>query len=184
MSDSAFRIQDDGAREGRADSESCARRELPKILWLKRHMPAEVFECVPPGLLVPQLACLRREVLTAMCLVRRQCQFFDLPDFLTYRATSDLARSNCSLACKCSYVPPEIPGSSGWSAELFNKIGLDQMVRVETRYSIHNMTCLLTSCSNGNSRSAGQGRLLRFGRPTWQDRTHPHGRPARRRGSL
>jgi len=76
--------------------------ELPKILWLKRHMPAEVFE---------------------------QCQFFDLPDFLTYRATSDLARSNCSLACKCSYVPPEIPGSSGWSAELFNKIGLDQMVK-------------------------------------------------------
>merc|ERR1711939_124300 len=53
--------------------------ELPKILWLKRHMPADVFS---------------------------QCMFFDLPDFLTYRATSDLSRSNCSLACKCSYVPP------------------------------------------------------------------------------
>ena len=54
--------------------------------------------------------------------------FFDLPDFLTYRATGDLARSNCSLACKCSYVPPEIEGSSGWNVELFNQIGLDSIV--------------------------------------------------------
>lgn len=54
--------------------------------------------------------------------------FFDLPDFLTYRATADLSRSNCSLACKCSYVPPEIEGSQGWNTELFNKIGLDDIV--------------------------------------------------------
>lgn len=53
--------------------------------------------------------------------------FFDLPDFLTYRATGDLARSNCSLACKCSYVPPEIEGSSGWSVELFKQLGLDDI---------------------------------------------------------
>jgi hypothetical protein len=32
------------------------------------------------------------------------------------------------LACKCSYVPPEIEGSSGWNAELFNKIGLSEIV--------------------------------------------------------
>jgi ribulose kinase len=56
--------------------------------------------------------------------------FFDLPDFLTYRATGDLARSNCSLACKCSYVPPEIEGSSGWNVELFNQIGLDSIVHL------------------------------------------------------
>jgi hypothetical protein len=55
--------------------------------------------------------------------------FFDLPDFLTYRATGDLARSNCSLACKCSYVPPEIPDSKGWNAELFETIGLTDIVR-------------------------------------------------------
>ena len=122
--------------------------------------------------------------LTTICLVRRQCQFFDLPDFLTYRATSDLARSNCSLACKCSYVPPEIPGSSGWSAELFNKIGLDQMVRRDSLLRSRFMTCLLTSLSINDWRSAGQGRLLRSRRPARQDRTHPHGRPARRRGSL
>jgi len=80
--------------------------ELPKILWLKRHMPAELFD---------------------------QCMFFDLPDFLTYRATGDLARSNCSLACKCSYVPPEIEGSSGWNVELFNQIGLDSIAKDDFR---------------------------------------------------
>lgn len=46
--------------------------EIPKVLWLKKHMPKEVFE---------------------------DSMFFDLPDFLTYRATGNLARSNCSLAC-------------------------------------------------------------------------------------
>ncbi|SCV70637.1 BQ2448_3399 [Microbotryum intermedium] len=78
--------------------------ELPKILWLKRHMPAELFE---------------------------QCMFFDLPDFLTYRATGDLARSNCSLACKCSYVPPGVEDSKGWNDQLFRAIGLDDFIESE-----------------------------------------------------
>jgi ribulose kinase len=47
--------------------------ELPKMLWLKRHMPKDVFA---------------------------RSSFFDLPDYLTYLATGDSARSNCSLACK------------------------------------------------------------------------------------
>lgn len=58
-----------------------------------------------------------------------------LPDYLTYRATTSLARSNCSLACKCSFVPPgatmthdcdggaEEVSKDGWSARFFNKIG-------------------------------------------------------------
>lgn len=58
-----------------------------------------------------------------------------LPDYLTYRATQSAARSNCSLACKCSFVPPgatmvhdcdggkEEVSKDGWSARFFNKIG-------------------------------------------------------------
>ncbi|BEJ14916.1 hypothetical protein CspHIS471_0406830 [Cutaneotrichosporon sp. HIS471] len=82
--------------------------ETPKTLWLKKHMDAGRF---------------------------RECMFFDLPDYLTYRATGSLARSNCSLACKYSYVPPGTrmenasDGSSevsteGWSRRFFDKIGL------------------------------------------------------------
>jgi len=77
--------------------------EIPKVLWLKRHMPAEDFS---------------------------SCQFFDLPDYLTYRATGSQARSNCSLVCKCSYVPPGVDGSElGWQPSFFNSIGLGDLVK-------------------------------------------------------
>jgi ribulose kinase len=74
--------------------------EIPKILWLKNHMPPEVF---------------------------KQCRFFDLPDYLTYRATSAPLRSFCSLACKCSYVPSQ----GGWQADFFKQIGLQEFVDEE-----------------------------------------------------
>lgn len=70
--------------------------EIPKILWLKNHMKPEHFS---------------------------RCQFFDLPDYLTYRATGSVARSCCSLTCKCSYV-----SGVGWDAEFFEKIGLGELV--------------------------------------------------------
>ncbi|KAJ9092342.1 hypothetical protein QFC20_007400 [Naganishia adeliensis] len=86
--------------------------EIPKTLWLKRNMQPEDFEKV---------------------------FLFDLPDYLTYRATGCSARSNCSLACKFSYVPPgtnmntgtegaaeEI--SKGWSESFLSKIGLGSLV--------------------------------------------------------
>ncbi|PWN48723.1 Pentulose kinase [Violaceomyces palustris] len=77
--------------------------EIPKVLWLKRHMPSEVFA---------------------------DCQFFDLPDYLTFKATGSKARSNCSLVCKCSYVPPGVDGSKdGWQASFFETIGLEDMVK-------------------------------------------------------
>lgn len=76
--------------------------EIPKVLWLKKHMPAAVFS---------------------------SCMFFDLPDYLTYKATGSLARSNCSLVCKCSYVPPGVDGSElGWQPDFFKTIGLSDMV--------------------------------------------------------
>ena len=74
--------------------------EVPKILWLKNHMKPSLFS---------------------------KCQFFDLPDFLTYRATNHVSRSTCSLNCKTSYVP------SGEHDELFLQIGLDELV--EKNYS-------------------------------------------------
>jgi ribulose kinase len=69
--------------------------EIPKILWLKNNMNPSLFS---------------------------KCQFFDLPDFLTYQATKDSARSCCSLTCKCSYVP-----KAGWQKDFFEKIGLQEL---------------------------------------------------------
>lgn len=72
------------------------------MLWLKKHMPARTFT---------------------------ESMFFDLPDYLTYKATGSKARSNCSLVCKCSYVPPGVDGSTlGWQPDFFKQIGLGEMV--------------------------------------------------------
>ena len=68
--------------------------EIPKILWLKKRMKPEDFA---------------------------RCQFFDLPDFFTYKATGDSTRSCCSLTCKCSFV-------KGWQADFFEKIGLADII--------------------------------------------------------
>ncbi len=70
--------------------------ECPKILWLKKRMDPALFS---------------------------RCQFFDLPDFLTYQATSDDMRSSCSLTCKFSYIP-----NKGWRSDFFQKIGLGEFV--------------------------------------------------------
>lgn len=70
--------------------------EIPKVLWLKNRMKPERFS---------------------------RCQFFDLPDYLTYRATGSVVRSRCSLTCTFSYVP-----GVGWDSEFFEKIGLGELV--------------------------------------------------------
>ncbi|KAK7051244.1 hypothetical protein VNI00_004744 [Paramarasmius palmivorus] len=71
--------------------------EIPRILWLKKHMEPQLFE---------------------------RCQFFNLPDFLTYRATQNDTRSCCSVTCACSFIPER-----GWSDEFFEKIGLEDLPR-------------------------------------------------------
>ncbi|KAF9510752.1 hypothetical protein BS47DRAFT_1373269 [Hydnum rufescens UP504] len=70
--------------------------EIPKTLWLKNHIAPNRFS---------------------------QCQFFDLPDYLTFKATGDQARSNCSLVCKYSFVPP-----GGWDRKFLHLIGLGSLV--------------------------------------------------------
>ncbi|CAG8456156.1 9201_t:CDS:2 [Ambispora leptoticha] len=86
--------------------------ETPKILWLKENMPDERWEEIG--------------------------HFFDLPDFLTYRATGSFARSVCSLTCKCGFVPPdpnnndrssEKESNFGWYDDFFEAIGLGEFVK-------------------------------------------------------
>ncbi|KAI5296528.1 hypothetical protein KEM55_005783, partial [Ascosphaera atra] len=76
--------------------------EMPKILWLKNHMPPELFD---------------------------RCQFFDLADALTHIATGNEKRSFCSVVCKQGYVPVGVDGSvKGWQADFLEDIGLGDLV--------------------------------------------------------
>lgn len=71
--------------------------ETPKLVWLKEHL-SETW--------------------------RRTARFFDLPDFLTWRATGVEVRSLCSTVCKWTYLGHE----DRWDAGYFRSIGLGDLV--------------------------------------------------------
>lgn len=74
--------------------------ETPKLLWLKRHLPKAW---------------------------KRTARFFDLPDFLTYRATGDETRSLCSTVCKWTYFGHRGADGKGWERGFFEKAGLGDL---------------------------------------------------------
>lgn len=75
--------------------------ELPKILWIKRHLP-EVY--------------------------KKATLFMDLCDFLTWRATNNTARSICSVVCKWLYqVDPKKPKETGWDSTILQSTELGEL---------------------------------------------------------
>lgn len=76
--------------------------EIPKVLWLKNHMPKDLFA---------------------------RCKFYDLADALTYMATGNEARSLCSTVCKQGFVPVGVDGSiKGWQEDFLTEVGLKDLV--------------------------------------------------------
>src|SRR6266567_832536 len=70
--------------------------EIPKLLWLKRHLPSSF---------------------------RSAGHFFDLADYLSFRATGSTARSMCTLVCKWNFLAHE----RRWSDSYFERIGLGEL---------------------------------------------------------
>ena len=71
--------------------------EIPKLLWLKTNLPKAF---------------------------RSAGHFFDLTDFLSWRSTGSLARSNCTVTCKWMYLAHE----RRWSDTFLSAVGLDEFV--------------------------------------------------------
>jgi D-ribulokinase len=71
--------------------------EIPKLLWLKRHLPSTYHSAG---------------------------HFFDLADYLSFRATGATVRSICTLACKWNYLAHE----QRWSDGYFRRIGLNDLI--------------------------------------------------------
>ncbi|OYU38125.1 MAG: ribulokinase [Pseudorhodobacter sp. PARRP1] len=67
--------------------------ETPKLLWLRENRPA-IFDAAT--------------------------DFFDLADFLTWKASGSRARSTCTVTCKWTYLAHE----KRWDAGYFQQIGL------------------------------------------------------------
>uniref|UniRef100_A0A6I8SYW9 FGGY carbohydrate kinase domain-containing protein n=1 Tax=Xenopus tropicalis TaxID=8364 RepID=A0A6I8SYW9_XENTR len=68
----------------------------PKLLWLKENLLEECWN--------------------------KSGQFFDLPDFLTWKATGDTTRSFCTLVCKWTYSLDH-----GWDDSFWKEIGLEDI---------------------------------------------------------
>lgn len=75
--------------------------QTPKLLWLKRNLPASF---------------------------AKAARFLDLPDFLTYRATGVDTRSHCTTVCKWTYLGHEQGGAGEWSRPYFERIGLGDLL--------------------------------------------------------
>lgn len=71
--------------------------EMPKLMWLKRHRPEQW---------------------------ARAGYFFDLADFITWRATGSNARSRCTMAAKWNYLAHE---ERPWNASFLKAIGLEDV---------------------------------------------------------
>ncbi|MBS7539882.1 FGGY-family carbohydrate kinase [Ancylobacter lacus] len=76
--------------------------ETPKLLWLSEELP-ETFG--------------------------KAWQFFDLADFLTWKATGSLARSVCTVTCKWTYLAHE----KRWDEAYFRAIGLGALADEQFR---------------------------------------------------
>ncbi|KAA9002799.1 FGGY-family carbohydrate kinase [Affinibrenneria salicis] len=71
--------------------------ELPKVLWLKRHFPQRY---------------------------QQTARFFDLADFLVWKATGNDVASLCTLTCKWNYLAHE----GRFSMPLLRAVGLDDLL--------------------------------------------------------
>jgi FGGY-family pentulose kinase len=71
--------------------------EMPKLMWLKRHCP-DVWA--------------------------KAGYFFDLADFMTWRATGSIQRSRCTITAKWNYLAHE---AEGWNETFLEAIGLEDV---------------------------------------------------------
>lgn len=79
---------------------------------------------ISPEMQAPKLLWVKENLAPAW---RRTARFFDLPDFLTYRATGDDTRSLCSAVCKWTYLGHKGADGAGWDRSFFTRIGLGDL---------------------------------------------------------
>src|SRR5712671_6200928 len=108
--------------------------EIPKLLWLKRHLPSTY---------------------------RSAGHFFDLADYLSFRATGSTARSICTLACKWNFLAHE----RRWSERYFERIGLGDLASDSNAKIGNKIVAPGTPLGTGLSKSAAHDLGLLEGTP-------------------
>jgi D-ribulokinase len=108
--------------------------EIPKLLWLKHHMPSTY---------------------------RSAGHFFDLADYLSFRATGSTARSMCTLACKWNYLAHE----ARWSGSYFERVGLGDLAAEKYAKIGNEIVAPGTPLGAGLTEAAARDFGLRAGTP-------------------
>lgn len=112
--------------------------QTPKLLWLKQNMKSTW---------------------------KRAARFFDLPDYLTYRATGDDTRSLCSVVCKWTYLGHRGLDGAGWDAGYFKKIGLADLTENHFHKIGSRVRPMGETLGNGLTAKAAKELGLRAGTP-------------------
>ncbi len=105
----------------------------PKLMWLARHVP-DTFA---------------------------RAQFYDLTDFLTYKASGSTARSTCTLVCKWLYQGSE----RRWPQETFRALGLGGLLEDGARRIGAEIVAPGTPLGAGLTRAAAAAMGLPVGLP-------------------
>ncbi|MGI9435245.1 MAG: FGGY-family carbohydrate kinase [Geminicoccaceae bacterium] len=106
------------------------------IAWLDHRALAEADECtatehavlryvggvMSPEMQIPKLMWLKRRFPERWASAG---YFFDLADFLTWKASGSERRSQCTLTCKWTYLGHETPG---WQMGFLAKVGLEDLL--------------------------------------------------------
>ena len=124
--------------DGRGDQLSASvtgEKRWDTIVWLDHRAIAEADECTRSGHAVldyiggvmsqemetPKLMWLKRNLPDTW---NKAGYLFDLADFLTWKASGSLARSQCTLTAKWTYLAHE---EQGWRRDFFDLVGLDDL---------------------------------------------------------
>lgn len=99
--------------------------EIPKLLWLKQHMP-NTWEKIG--------------------------YVFDLPDFLTWKATNSNTRSLCSTVCKWTYLGHE----NRWDHSFFEEVGLEELLDNNAKKIGHDIQIMGNPVGQGLSPDAAK----------------------------
>jgi FGGY-family pentulose kinase len=78
---------------------------------------------ISPEMETPKLVWLKNVLETSW---NRAARFFDLPDFLSYRATGVDTRSLCTTVCKWTFLGHEPPAGK-WDESFFREVGLGDL---------------------------------------------------------
>ncbi|MBI2739106.1 MAG: FGGY-family carbohydrate kinase [Rhodospirillales bacterium] len=108
--------------------------EIPKLLWLKRHLPSTYHGAG---------------------------HFFDLADFLSFKATGSTARSMCTLTCKWNFLAHE----ERWSRRYLDRVGLGDLALGDYARIGRQIVAPGTALGAGLSASAAQELGLLEGTP-------------------